>query len=98
MPMEKIKVSNFDISDYLKTDEDMVEFLRASLEEPDPEIFLSALNAVARLKGVAQLADAAGVGRESLYKSLAPGAKPRFETIIKITSALGLSFDIHARP
>jgi len=98
MPMEKIKVSDFDISDYLKTDEDMVEFLKASLEEPDPEIFLSALNAVVRLKGVGRLADEAGVGRESLYKSLAPGAKPRFETIIKITSALGLSFDIHPRP
>ncbi len=89
MPMKKIKISKFDISEYLKTDEDMVEFLQASLEEGDLKVFISALNAVVRLKGVSALAREAGVGRESLYKSLAPGAKPRFETIMKITSALG---------
>ncbi len=89
MPMKKIKIKNFDISEYLKTDEDMVEFLQASLEEGDLKVFISALNAVVRLKGVSALAREAGVGRESLYKSLAPGAKPRFETIMKITSALG---------
>lgn len=59
--------------------------------------FIAALSDVARAKGMAQLANEAGLSRESLYKSMAPGAKPRFETIMKITSALGLSLDIHAR-
>jgi probable addiction module antidote protein len=94
MPMEKIKIKDFNISEHLKTDEDMMDFLQASLEESDPNIFISALNAVVRLKGVAGLAEEAGVGRESLYKSLAPGAKPRFETIAKITKALGFPLGI----
>lgn len=96
MPMAKIKIKDFNISEHLKTDEDMMDFLQASLEESDPNIFISALNAVVRLKGVADLAEEAGVGRESLYKSLSPGAKPRFETIAKITKALGFSLGIHS--
>jgi probable addiction module antidote protein len=32
----------------------------------------------------------AGLGRESLYKALAPGAKPRFDTILKVFKALGV--------
>ena len=47
---------------------------------------------VARAKGMAQVAKDAGLGRESLYKALAPGAKPRFETIVKVARALGVKF------
>ena len=48
--------------------------------------------AVARAKGMAQVAKDAGLGRESLYKALAPGAKPRFETVMKVARALGVKF------
>ena len=51
-----------------------------------------ALGDVARAKGMAQVAKDAGLGRESLYKALAPGAKPRFETIVKVARALGAKF------
>ena len=51
-----------------------------------------ALSDVARAKGMAQVAKDAGLGRESLYKALAPGAKPRFETIVKVARALGVKF------
>lgn len=44
---------------------------------------------VARARGMAQLAKGAGVGRESLYKALKPGAKPRYETVVKLLHALG---------
>ena len=30
------------------------------------------------------------LGRESLYKALAPGAKPQFDTILKVACALGV--------
>jgi probable addiction module antidote protein len=50
---------------------------------------------VARAKGMAQVAKAAGLGRESLYKALAPGAKPRFETVMKVAKAMGLKFTVH---
>ena len=31
-----------------------------------------------------------GMGRESLYKALAPGAKPRYDTLLKLVDALGV--------
>ncbi|MDR1921830.1 MAG: putative addiction module antidote protein [Candidatus Adiutrix sp.] len=95
--MEKIKITDFDVSKYLKTDEDMAEFLQASIAEQDSRVFISALKTVARLKGMSNLAREAGLGRESLYKSLAPGSKPRFETIMKLTSALGFPLGISAK-
>jgi probable addiction module antidote protein len=49
-----------------------------------------ALGDVARAKGMAQVAKDSGLGRESLYKALTPGAKPRFDTIIKVARALGV--------
>jgi probable addiction module antidote protein len=60
----------------------------------DPEVFLSALSTAAKARGMTQLAKEAGVGRESLYKSLSPGGNPSFKTVFKIASALGLSFNV----
>ena len=57
-----------------------------------PDLLLLALSDVARAKGTAQVAKDAGLGRESLYKALAPGAKPRFETVMKVARALGVKF------
>ena len=85
-----VKVSKFDAVDYLDSEEMMAEYLMAALEEENPDVFLAALSDVAKARGIAQLAKDTGLGRESLYKSLAPGAKPRFDTIMKITNALGV--------
>lgn len=51
---------------------------------------LRALGHVAKAKGMATVAARAGLGRESLYKALVPGAKPRFDTILKVFKALGV--------
>lgn len=88
------KLAPFDVSDYLDDDEVMAEYLAACLEDPNPDVFLSALADVAKAKGMAQVAKAAGLGRESLYKALAPGAHPRHETIRKVVAALGLKITI----
>ena len=55
-----------------------------------PDLLLMALGDVARGRGMAQVAKDAGPGRESLYKALAPGAKPRFDTVLKVARALGV--------
>lgn len=85
-----VKISKFDAVDYLDSEEMIEEYLVAALETDDSDIFLNALANVAKARGIAQLAKDTGLGRESLYKSLAPGAKPRFDTIMKITKALGV--------
>ena len=92
----KEKITDFDPAAYLDSAETIAEYLTAILEENDPDLLLSALSDVARARGVAQIAKNSGLGRESLYKALAPGAKPRFETIMKVMHALGVKLTVHA--
>jgi probable addiction module antidote protein len=66
------------------------------LEDPNPDMFLAAIKNVARVRGMAQLAKDTGLGRESLYKALAPGAKPRYDTILRVTRALGIRLHAEA--
>ena len=80
---------------YLDDDEAIAEYMTAVLETNDSDLLLLALSDVARAKGMAQVAKDAGLGRESLYKALAPGAKPRFETVMKVARALGVKFTAH---
>ncbi|MDR3038332.1 MAG: putative addiction module antidote protein [Candidatus Adiutrix sp.] len=94
MTKNKIKVRPFDSVEYLDTEEAIAEYLAASIEFGDPDFFLAALAQAARARGINRLAQDAGVGRESLYKTLSSGAKPRFETIVKLTRALGCSLSI----
>ena len=82
----------FDAARYLNDDEAVAEYMTAIPGTNDPDLLLLALSDVARAKGMAQVAKDSGVGRESLYKALAPGAKPRFETIMKVARALGAKF------
>jgi probable addiction module antidote protein len=42
------------------------------------------------------IAERAGLGRESLYKALAPGAKPRYDTILKVLHSLGVKLTVSA--
>jgi probable addiction module antidote protein len=86
------KLVAFDAARYLDDDEAVAEYMTAILETNDPDLLLLALSDVARAKGMAQVAKDAGLGRESLYKALAPGAKPRFETVMKVARALGVKF------
>ena len=90
-----LKLVAFDAAKYLDDDEAIAEYMTAVLEAGDPELLLLALSDVARAKGMAQVARDAGLGRESLYKALAPGAKPRFETVMKVAHALGVRFTAH---
>ena len=90
-----LKLVAFDAARYLNDDEAIAEYMTVVLEANDSDLLLLALSDVARAKGMAQVAKDAGLGRESLYKALAPGAKPRFETIMKVARALGVKFTAH---
>ena len=84
------KFSTFDAADYLSDEDTIAEYITAALEDSNPDVFLTAVRDVARARGMAQLAKDAGVGRESLYKALTPGAKPRYDTMLKLLHALGV--------
>ncbi|HSM93021.1 MAG TPA: addiction module antidote protein [Anaeromyxobacteraceae bacterium] len=84
------KLLPFDAARYLRDDEAVAEYVSAILETGDTDLLLVALGDVARARGMAKVAKDSGLGRESLYKALAPGAKPRFDTVLKVARALGV--------
>ena len=85
----------FDAARYLTDDAAIAEYVTAVLETDDPDLFLLALGDVARTRGMARVAKATGLGRESLYKALAPRAKPRFDAVLKVARALGVRLSAH---
>jgi probable addiction module antidote protein len=87
--------SRYDTADYLQTDEDMVLYLEACMEEGDSALITHALGVIARARGMAQLAKDTGLSRESLYKALSSDGNPEFATILKVTKALGIK--LHAQ-
>ena len=96
---EKISVSTlpvFDRVNRLDSDEAISEYLSQVLEDGNNDELLSALGYIAKAKGMSMVAKESGLGRESLYKALAPGSKPRFDTILKVIKALGVK--LHAEP
>lgn len=94
--MAKIKLRKWESAEHLKTDEDMVQYLEACLDEAgdDAAFIAKALGTIARAKGMTQLANETGLGRESLYKGLSGEGNPSFATILKVMTALGIK--LHA--
>ncbi|MFO7684289.1 MAG: putative addiction module antidote protein [Chloroflexota bacterium] len=90
--MENFK--KFDAADYLDSEEMIAEYLTAALEDENPDVFLAALADVAKARGMSAIAQSTGLGRESLYKALAPGAKPRYDTILKVLNGLGVKLTV----
>ena len=91
---KKLKLAPFDASDYLDSEEAIAEYLTAALENPDPEAFLVAVRDIAKAQGISKVAADAGLGRESLYKALKPGAHPRFDTVRRLLDALGVRLNV----
>lgn len=84
----------FDSTYYLDSEETIAEYLTAALEDENPDVFLAALGDVAKARGMSTVARYSGLGRESLYKALTPGAKPRYETILKVLHGSGVKITI----
>ena len=91
-----IKTRTFTAADYLDNEETIAEYLNLALEDQNPEMLLLAIGNIARARGMAQVAQDSGLGRESLYKALSDGAKPRYDTLLQVMRALGVK--LHAEP
>jgi probable addiction module antidote protein len=90
------RVTEFDASAYLVDDEVVAEYLTAALEDPNPDVFLAAVGNVAKARGMSAIAERSGLGRESLYKALTPGAKPRYDTVLRVLQSLGVKLSVTA--
>ena len=90
---KKTKVSDlpeFDMAKQLKSEEDIAAYVTMVIEEGDSSELAHALGVAARARGMSEIAQAAGLTREALYKALRPNAHPRFDTINRVCTALGV--------
>jgi len=86
------------IRELRKNPELAAEYLKAALEDADdPGVLLIALRHVAEARGgLAKIAKAAGVERESLYRALSGRGNPRLSTLVAVTKAMGLKLTVEA--
>jgi len=85
---------NFDVVEYLKSDEDIAGYFAAVLEDGDPALLAAALGDIARARNMAQLARDTGLTREGLYKALSGQGNPSLATIMKVMKAMGLKLSV----
>lgn len=90
------KLTDYDVSEHLRTTEEMAAYLEACIIESDGDaaFVAKALGDIARAKGMTALAQETGLGRESLYKALSADGNPHLSTVLKVAKALGLQFSV----
>jgi len=81
---------DFDAAPFLDSESAIAAYLADILEAGDDGLLAAALGDIARARGMTDIANAAGLTREALYKALRPGSKPRFDTINRVCRALGV--------
>jgi probable addiction module antidote protein len=92
------KYTRFDAADYLENLDDVAVFLEVALEDSakDPSAVPQALGIIARSQNMSELARRVGMSRDGLYKALSADGNPTWSTILKVTNALGLRFELHS--
>ena len=88
----KTETVPFDAARYLTTTESQCELLSDALQTGDPTYIATALGTIARARGMAEVAQEAGVTREGLYKALSSTGDPRLSTLMGVMKALNLEF------
>ena len=83
------KLTEFDMAEYLGTEELQQGYLDYNAKEGTPEDLLNAIKTVARARGMTKTAKEAGITRDGLYKALAPQSNPSFSTVWNILHSIG---------
>lgn len=90
-----METSKFDIADYLDNDEMIAAYLNTVLAEGNDSDLITAIGHIAKSMGMTKIASETGLSRPSLYKALSSGAKPQFETVMKVLRAIGGQLQIN---
>lgn len=89
----RVKVADLpelDVARYLDSDVAIAAYLTDILEANNPGLLAAALGDIARARGMTEIAKASGLTREALYRALRAEASPRFDTISRVCTALGV--------
>ena len=92
-----LKLTPFDPSEHLETEDDILYYLEAAMEGNDPKHIASALGDVARSKGMTEIARKTGLGRQALYAALSDNGNPTLETLTSVLGALGFELSVQKK-
>ena len=85
-------------ADYLKTSEDIIEYLNAAMEDGNERVLLMALrNVVDAIGGMSRLANDTGLSRENLYRALSEKGNPRLSSLVAVLHSMGLELAVKPR-
>ena len=87
-------LQTFDMSQQLRDEADIVEYLRQVLVDGDSSELVAALGHIAKARGMTEIARESGIRREALYRALRAGSQPRFDTVQRVCAALGLQLTV----
>jgi probable addiction module antidote protein len=90
------KLTQYNPFDHLLSEDELSQYLTDAYEDDDPAMFVVALGHAIKHKGVAQVAEAAGLNRESLYKVINGKVQPKWDTIHRLMRALGVHLSVAA--
>ena len=90
------KLTEYNPFDYLLDEDEVAQYLTDAYEDNDPAVFVVALGHAIKHKGVAQVAEAAGLNRESLYKVINGKVQPKWDTIHRLLHVLGVHLSVAA--
>ena len=96
---KRIKIADlpeFDAAPYLDSEASIAAYLTDILQANDAGLLAAALGDIARARGMSEIAKAAGITREALYKALRPDSAPRFDTVNRVCTALGVRLVVQA--
>ena len=85
-----LNATQWNVEDYLKSDNEAAAYLEAAFEDGDPGLIAAAVGDVARTRGMARLARDTGMSRPALYRALDRAGNPEFTTMLKVLKALGV--------
>ncbi|NLE84471.1 MAG: putative addiction module antidote protein [Chloroflexi bacterium] len=94
MKTKKEEFKKWDPINYMETEEDMIAYLSAALEDGDTQVISAALGDVARAKGIASVSEKSGLSRTSLYKSLSKTGNPQLSTFLEVVKALNFKLEL----
>lgn len=91
-----VKTEEFNPFEFMQSQAEIDAFLLECYEDEDPNTFVSALGYLAKHHGMTEVAKAAGLSRESLYKAVNGKVQPKWDTVRRLMRVLGVRLTIAA--
>lgn len=93
-----IETKPFDAAKYLTDEADQLELIRDAIASGHAGYIAAAIGTIARARGIAAVAEDAGLNRQTLHRALSDKGNPTLDTLVRVLDTLGLRLDVMPKP